>query len=95
MRFKSPNDKHLVKACHYINMNVEELKSVIVSQRQSMEELFREERIIERDLDLDKIRSMLTHPNILAILGIRRCGKSVFTWLLLDKEKFGYINFFD
>lgn len=76
-------------------MNVEELKSVIVSQRQSMEELFREERIIERDLDLDKIRSMLTHPNILAILGIRRCGKSVFTWLLLDKEKFGYINFFD
>jgi uncharacterized protein len=30
-----------------------------------------------------------------AILGIRRCGKSIFTWLLLSGEKFGYINFFD
>ncbi len=32
---------------------------------------------------------------MLAILGIRRCGKSIFSWLLLKGEKFGYINFFD
>ena len=32
---------------------------------------------------------------MLAILGIRRCGKSIFTWLLLKGEKFGCINFFD
>ena len=76
-------------------MNVEELKSVIVSQRQLMEELFQQEKIIEREIDTDDLRSLLTHPNLLVILGVRRSGKSVFTWLLLKDKKFGYINFFD
>ena len=76
-------------------MNVEELKSVIVSQRQQMEELFQQEEIIDREIGLENVRYLLSHPNILAILGVRRSGKSVFTWLLLRDKKFGYINFFD
>jgi uncharacterized protein len=32
---------------------------------------------------------------VLAILGIRRCGKSIFSWLLLKGEKFGHVHFFD
>ncbi len=76
-------------------MEVEELKAVITSQHEAVEELFQKEKIIERDIDNQQVKSYLTKPNILAILGIRRCGKSIFTWLLLKGEKFGYINFFD
>ena len=76
-------------------MNVEELKAVIASQHQALEELFRKEKIIDRDIDSSKVKNFLAKPNVLAILGIRRCGKSIFSWLLLKGQKFGYINFFD
>jgi uncharacterized protein len=76
-------------------MDVEELKAVIASQHQALEELFQKERIIERDIDNQQIKTFIAKPNVLAILGIRRCGKSIFSWLLLKGEKFGYVNFFD
>jgi len=76
-------------------MEVEELKAVVSSQRQALEELFQKEQIIDRDIDSKKVKVFLAKPNVLAVLGIRRCGKSVFSWLLLKGEKFGYINFFD
>jgi len=76
-------------------MQVEELKAIITSQHQSLEELFTKERIINRDIDNQHVKTFLSKPNVLAILGIRRCGKSIFSWLLLNGEKFGYVNFFD
>lgn len=76
-------------------MNVEELKRVISSQRQAMEELLKSGRIAERLVDKERLRGYLAQPNILAILGVRRSGKSVLTWLLLKDMKFGYINFAD
>jgi predicted AAA+ superfamily ATPase len=76
-------------------MDVEELKAIITSQRQALEELFKKEQIIKRDIDSSQVKSFLSTPNVLAILGIRRCGKSIFSWLLLEGEKFGYVNFFD
>ena len=76
-------------------MNVEELKGVIVSQREAVTDLFKREKIIERDIGISQIRKLIAHPAILALLGVRRCGKSIFSWLLLEGEKFGYINFFD
>lgn len=76
-------------------MEVEELKAVVSSQHHALEELFQKEQIISRDIDSQKVKMFLAKPNVLAILGIRRCGKSVFSWLLLKGEKFGYINFFD
>ena len=78
-----------------ILLNVELLKYIIISQREQMEELLQKGRIIDRELDLDHIKQEIKFPNVLAILGIRRSGKSVFTWLLMKGEKFGYINFFD
>jgi len=77
------------------SMNVEELKGIITSQRESLDGLFKEEKIIERELDKNHVRSFLAKPNVLAILGVRRCGKSIYSLLLLKGEKFGYINFFD
>lgn len=76
-------------------MNVDQIKSVIVSQRQQVEELFQKEKIVEREINLENVRPLLKFPNILAILGVRRSGKSVFTWMILKGERFGYINFFD
>ena len=76
-------------------MDVEELKAVIASQHEDIDGLFKKERIIERDLERSRVKNFLTKPNVLAILGVRRCGKSIFSWLLLKGEKFGYINFFD
>ena len=76
-------------------MNVQEIKSVIISQREDMEEKFMEGRIIEREPDVNNLRQFLPYPNILAILGIRRCGKSVFSWQIFRNETFGYINFDD
>ncbi len=76
-------------------MNVEELKAIITSQHEALDGLFKKENIIERDLDKSRVKSFLAKPNVLAVLGVRRCGKSIFCWLLLRGEKFGYINFFD
>jgi len=76
-------------------MNIEELKAIITSQKEDLESLFKRETIISRDIDTAQVKSFLKKPNVLAIIGIRRCGKSIFSWLLLSGEKFGYINFFD
>jgi predicted AAA+ superfamily ATPase len=76
-------------------VNIEELKTIIISQNAGITELFKREKIIDRAIDTITVKNFLTRPNVLAILGIRRCGKSIFSWLLLNGEKFGYINFFD
>ena len=77
-------------------MNIQELKKIIVSQKEEIEEKFKRERIILRDLDFSRFRNYLSYSNIVAILGIRRCGKSVLCLQILDKSKnFLYINFDD
>ena len=77
-------------------MEIEILKRIITSQREEFEKTFKEFPIIKRD-NLDYVKPFLSHPNILAILGVRRSGKSVFSVLLAKelKENFGYINFDD
>jgi hypothetical protein len=77
-------------------MEIEELKGIIADQRSELEEKFREEKIIERE-KIGYARGFLRYPNILAVLGVRRCGKSVFSILLARElsKNFGYINFDD
>ena len=76
-------------------MNLEDLKRIIVSQREEMEEKFTKLKIIGREPEIEDLRNFLEFPNILAILGVRRCGKSIFSWQILRGKKFGYINFDD
>lgn len=71
-----------------------DLKSIIKEQREELEKIEKEERIIER-ISLAESKKALRYPNILAILGIRRCGKSIFSYLLAKPYKFAYINFDD
>lgn len=76
-------------------MDTNEIKRVIVSQKEEIDEIFKNEQIIEREFRRNSIGRYLSHPNILAVLGIRRCGKSVFSLQVLGNKKFGYINFDD
>ena len=71
-----------------------DFKSIIKEQREELEKIEKEEKIIERT-GLNKSKESLKYPNILAILGIRRCGKSIFSYLLAKPHKFAYINFDD
>lgn len=76
-------------------MSIEELKKVIVSQREEIEEIIGKEKLIQRECETGEMGGFLKYPNILAILGIRRCGKSVFSLQIFKNKKFGYVNFDD
>lgn len=76
-------------------MDSAEIKRIIQEQEKEKNKILREENIIQRDADLPKLKSFLKFPNVLAILGIRRCGKSVLSWLLMENKECGYINFDD
>ncbi|HII74181.1 ATP-binding protein [Sulfurisphaera tokodaii] len=74
-------------------MNIEELKRVIKDQREYLESL-EKQKIIERELPFN-VEQYLSKPNILAILGVRRSGKSTLGYLLVREKNFAYIDFSD
>ncbi len=76
-------------------MNINEIKRVIQDQELERIALLKRERIITREVSKGYFINALTVPNILAILGIRRCGKSVLSWGILKGETVAYINFDD
>ena len=69
-------------------------KAIVIEQREELEDIESSEQLIPRE-NLTSGGRYLKHPNILAILGIRRCGKSIFSYLLAKEHNFGYINFDD
>lgn len=71
-----------------------DLQSVIAEQREELEEMEARGRLIPRE-PLEAAQGILEHPNILAIIGVRRCGKSTFSYLAARERSFGYINFDD
>jgi predicted AAA+ superfamily ATPase len=77
-------------------MEIELLKRIIEDQRKEIEEKFEKEKIVDREF-VNYTKKFLTHPNILAVLGVRRCGKSIFSLILAKKtkEKWAYVNFDD
>ena len=76
-------------------MNISEIKRIIQEQEGEREYILENEGIIERDVDAKLIKESIRYPNVLAILGMRRCGKSVLSWLVMKGKKCGYINFDD
>ncbi|MBE3142121.1 MAG: hypothetical protein IMZ53_16235, partial [Thermoplasmata archaeon] len=76
-------------------MNVEEIKRIITTQKEEINETFQREKIINRQIPNAQLKQALQHPNILAILGVRRSGKSICSILILQEKKYGYINFDD
>ena len=80
-----------MKVWCYENM---EFKEIIKEQREELEDIEKREKIIQRE-SLPQADKFLIHPNILALLGVRRCGKSIFSYLISKNKSFGYINFDD
>ena len=76
-------------------MEIEEIKRIIVDQKEESNNFLKTEKIIERELDSDNLKKYLKFPNILVISGVRRSGKSTLAHLLLENEKYGYIDFDD
>ncbi|WP_390530487.1 ATP-binding protein [Sulfurisphaera ohwakuensis] len=74
-------------------MNVEEIKAVLKEQREEAIDLASNKRIISRDVP--DLLSLLSIPNVLTILGVRRSGKSTLSLLLLKGKDFAYVNFDD
>jgi len=74
-------------------VNVEEVKSVLKEQREDAESLV--SRAIPRDVPKEELLTYLSIPNVLAILGVRRSGKSTLSLLLLKDENFAYVDFDD
>lgn len=74
-------------------MEIENLKNIIINQREDVEESLK--TAIKRDVDLARIKKYLSHPNVLIITGVRRCGKSTLATMILKEDKFGHINFDD
>jgi predicted AAA+ superfamily ATPase len=72
----------------------ERMKEVILEQKEDVEGILKREKIIEREL-LQNLPKFLGYPNVLAILGVRRCGKSILSWQVFKDQEFGYINFDD
>jgi len=67
-----------------------EIKQVLVDQKARLERKFEKERIIERGIP--DLKKYLSQPNVLAILGVRRSGKSTLAETLLRGENFGYLT---
>ncbi len=75
-------------------MNVNEIQTIISDQREEIQRIFTEENIIEREF-LDTWKRFIGSNLIKVVTGIRRSGKSVFSFQLLNKKKYAYINFDD
>lgn len=71
-----------------------DIQAIIKEQRLELEKISSSENIIQRNGILEAQKYLL-HPNILVVTGIRRCGKSIFSYLLEKNEKFAYVNFDD
>ncbi len=76
-------------------MDIEYIKRIIIDQKEEIEDTFAKKTIIEREISREELIKSLEHPNILAVLGIKRCGKSILSHLLLKGRDYGYINFDD
>lgn len=74
-------------------MRAQDIKKVIIDQRNEIKEMFERERMITRAVP--SLLDFLKHPNVLAVLGVRRCGKSVLSHQLLEGIEYGYVNFDD
>ena len=77
-----------------ITMDLETLKRIIEDQRYELKIKFKKENMIERD-NSAKFQKHLKTPFVFAISGARRCGKSIFSILMVRDKKYGYVNFDD
>ncbi len=69
------------------------IKQILLEQKEEIAEIFKG-KIIKREIE-PKIKGMFSSNLIKAIMGVRRCGKSVLAHQLLAGKRYGYVNFDD
>jgi len=74
---------------------LDNIDGILLDQKEEIELIFKGNRIIHRDVQKEELMKYLDRPNILALLGIRRSGKSTLAHLLMGDRKYGYVNFDD
>jgi len=67
------------------------MRQIIKRQKQE-KELVASSDFIRRDM-AEKIDTYLEQDIIKVVTGVRRCGKSIFSFMVLQEADFGYINF--
>ncbi len=70
------------------------MTGVIAEQAEEREALFRDQRLIEREVQTHWAR-FVDDPLVKVAMGVRRSGKTVFTHLLLRGEEYASVNFDD
>ncbi|MEA3559148.1 MAG: ATP-binding protein [Candidatus Thermoplasmatota archaeon] len=75
-------------------MDMEVVRRIITDQKEEVSKKFEKERIIERR-GLERNERFISHPFIFITTGIRRCGKSIYSLLLVRDRRYGYVNFDD
>jgi predicted AAA+ superfamily ATPase len=75
------------------NMERDFVKQILLEQREEVAEVFKE-RLIEREA-MPLAARIVPSGMVKAVIGVRRCGKSVLSHQLLRGKKYGYVNFDD
>ena len=71
-----------------------ELTQLLRDQKQELEEGLKDKKIVKREAE-SHFKNILNSKLVKVVSGIRRCGKSVFTYMLLQNKNFAYVNFDD
>ena len=75
-------------------MDAKTIQAILNDQREDIQRICNEKTIIERE-DLNTWKKTMDSNLIKVITGVRRSGKSVFSFQLLNKRTYAYVNFDD
>ncbi len=70
------------------------MTQVLSDQKQELIDIFKDKKLLEREAEY-YFKDIINSKLIKIISGVRRCGKSVLTYLFLKNKNFAYINFDD
>lgn len=73
-------------------MKKRDLKQVIIDQKEELKNIIKREKIIDREF-LKTYKKNVSSEIIKVITGIRRCGKSIFSYQLLKDKNFCLYKF--
>jgi len=75
-------------------MDAKTIQAILSDQREDIQRICNEKTIIERE-DLNTWKKTMDSSLIKVVTGVRRSGKSVFSFQLLNNRTYAYINFDD
>ena len=80
--------------CETYFTNIMKSTQLLRDQKQELELEIKNKKIIKRQAN-NNFEDILNSKLIKVISGVRRCGKSIFSYMLLKDKNFAYINFDD